>query len=154
MKLTLQRFSLGDNCTLGLLFADCDFLCFTLEDEYRTEKVRGQTRIPAGEYDITLRTVGGFHSRYAGRFGDMHKGMLWLRDVPDFEYILIHCGNNHEHTEGCILVGDGQTTNVGRDGFLSHSEAAYRRIYPPIAAALLAGEEVWIEVRDEGQMDI
>jgi len=154
MELTLQRFSLGQNCTLGLFFNECDFVAFTLEDEFRSVKVKGQTRIPAGRYRITLRTVGGFHDRYSRRFPDIHHGMLWLRDVPGFEHILIHCGNSHEHTEGCILTGDQCTTNIGRDGFLGSSEAAYRRLYPPIAAALLAGEDVWIEVRDEGQMEL
>ena len=29
-----------------------------------------------------------------------------IMDVPGFTDILIHCGNTHEHTSGCILVGD------------------------------------------------
>ena len=45
------------------------------------------------------------------KYGDMHKGMLWVRDIPGFEYILIHTGNTDEHTSGCLLVGDTQENN-------------------------------------------
>ena len=35
MKLELKRFSAGNDSTLGLMFVDGEFECFTLEDEYR-----------------------------------------------------------------------------------------------------------------------
>ena len=41
MKLELKRFSSQSDTTLGLLFADGAFECFTLEDEYRSQKVKG-----------------------------------------------------------------------------------------------------------------
>jgi hypothetical protein len=74
--------------------------------KHRDVKVKGETRIPAGRYQVTLRTEGGFHSKYSEKYGEMHKGMLWVRDVPGFEYILIHTGNTDEHTAGCLLVGN------------------------------------------------
>ena len=52
----------------------------------------------------------------------MHKGMLWVRDVPGFEYILIHTGNTDEHTSGCLIVGDSQENNtIIKDGFVGKS---------------------------------
>jgi hypothetical protein len=70
-------------------------------------------------------------------------------DVPDFEYILLHCGNTDEDTAGCLLLGDTQeNNNIKKNGFIGRSTAAYMRVYPPIAAALEAGEEVTIEYRD------
>lgn len=152
MKLEVLRISSQEDSTNGILFDVTEgrkFLCYTLEDEYRQEKVKGETRIPAGTYKITLRTVGGFHGRYEKKYGQMHKGMLWVRDVPGFEYILIHTGNTDEHTAGCLLVGDSQQNNVIKaDGFVASSTQAYKRIYPPIAAALEAGEEVTITYTD------
>ena len=152
MKLEVLRFSSEKDSTNGLLFDVSDgrsFLCYTLEDEHRDEKVMAETRIPAGTYRITLRTTGGFHGRYLKKYGSMHKGMLWVRDVPNFEYILIHTGNTDEHTAGCLIVGDSQQTNFGEsDGFIGSSTQAYKRIYPPIAAAIEAGEEVTITYVD------
>lgn len=143
MELKSFRFSHGNEDTLGLLFVDCDFECYTLEDEHRTEKVRGETRIPAGVYEVGLRTVGGFHNRYLKRYGeDFHKGMLELKNVPDFKYILIHAGNDDDDTDGCILVGDTANNNQIADGFISHSRNAYKRLYAKVIAAMERGESV------------
>jgi hypothetical protein len=151
MKLEVLRFSSQKDSTLGLLFDVTngrEFMAYTLEDEHRDVKVMHETRIPAGTYRITLRTVGGFHSKYSKRFGELHKGMLWLRDVPNFEYILIHAGNDDDDTSGCLLVGDTQTQNVKSDGFVGSSVNAYKRIYKPIADAIDRGEQVTITYTD------
>jgi len=153
MELEVLRFSSQKDSTNGLLFdvtgGKRKFLCYTLEDEHRDDKVKGETRVPAGTYKITLRTTGGFHARYEKKYGSMHKGMLWVREVPNFEYILIHTGNTDEHTAGCLLVGNSQQANFGSsDGFIGSSGDAYKRIYPAIAAALEEGEEVSITYTD------
>jgi hypothetical protein len=151
MKLEVLRFSTQEETTLGLLFdvtEDRKFLCFTLEDEYRTVKEYGETRIPAGEYQISLRDEGGFHQRYRQRFPNIHKGMLWVMDVPNFEYVLIHIGNRDDDTAGCLLVGDTSQQNLTENGFIGSSTAAYRRIYPRIAEAIENGEQVTIEYID------
>ena len=68
MKLEVLRISSQIDSTSGVLFDVTDgkreFLCYTIEDEYRAQKVKHETRIPEGIYDLTLRSVGGFHSRY------------------------------------------------------------------------------------------
>lgn len=155
MKLEVLRISSQKDSTNGILFditgGQRKFLCYTLEDEYRPidQKVMAETRIPAGTYDITLRKVGGFHQRYGARYGDMHKGMLWVRNVPNFEWILIHSGNTDEHTAGCLLVGNSQNENITKkDGYIGASRSAYERIYPPIAEALEAGKKVTITYTD------
>ena len=125
------------------------FLAYTLEDEYRETKEKGETRIPAGTYKIKLRKEGGFHGRYTTKYGSMHKGMLHVQDVPGFDYILIHKGNTDEHTDGCLLVGNTQTENIGtKDGFIGASGDAYKRIYPPIAKVLEDGGDVEITYVD------
>ena len=152
MKLKVIRFSSQKDSTSGLLFDvtnGTEFLCYTLEDERREEKVMAETRIPAGVYSILLRKEGGFHGRYTKKYGDMHKGMLHVQDVPNFKWILIHTGNTDEHTAGCLILGDSQENNVlMKDGFIGRSVQAYKRVYPPIAEALENGEEVTIEYID------
>ena len=151
MKLQVLRFSSESDSTNGLLFDITDgikFLAYTLEDERREEKVMSETRIPAGTYKIKLRTEGGHHNKYASRYRNMHKGMLWLQDVPNFKWILIHCGNTDEHTAGCLLVGDSQENNqIKTNGFIGSSSNAYKRIYPAIAEAV-ENEGVTIEYID------
>ena len=150
MKLKVLRFSSQEDSTSGLLFLEkngkLEFLCYTLEDEYRDTKKYAETRIPAGKYNITLREEGGYHAKYSKRFSDIHKGMLWVRNVPNFEYILIHCGNTDEHTAGCLLLGDSQQNNIiTKDGFIGSSTQAYKRVYPIIAEELDKGNSVTIE---------
>ena len=146
MKLEVLRFSSQKDSTNGILFDVTDgrkFLCYTLEDEHRDVKEYGETRVPAGTYNVTLRTVGGFHG--TKKYGEMHKGMLWVREVPNFEYILIHTGNTDEHTAGCLLLGDSQQTNFGSsNGFVGSSVNAYKRVYPAIAEVLENGGDVTI----------
>ena len=149
MKLKLVRISSQADSTNGVLYIDDEFACFTLEDEQREIKVQGETAIPLGIYQVEFRNVGGFHTKYAKRFSDIHEGMLELKDVPNFQYILIHCGNTDEHTAGCILLGDSQENNVLlKDGFIGKSTQAYKRVYPRIAKALKNNEKVEIEIVD------
>ena len=160
MDLEVIRFSSGTDSTNGILLevdmmapnphgegfrCKRKFLAYTLEDEYREEKVYGETRIPDGKYELGLRKVGGYNKKYTKRFFGIHIGMLQVLNVPNFEYILIHCGNTDEHTAGCLLVGDSQENNqIQKDGFIGKSTQAYKRIYPPIAEALKCGEKVTI----------
>ena len=158
MELEVIRFSSGTDSTNGILleviqqgneidgiFKQKKFLAYTLEDEYRSEKVFGETRIPNGTFKVGLRKVGGYHAKYSKRFPHIHVGMLHVLNVPGFEYILIHCGNTDEHTAGCLLVGDSQENNqIQENGFIGKSTQAYKRIYPRIAEALDCGNEVTI----------
>ena len=151
MKLEVIRFNKGKDSTNGILFDITNerrFLCYTLEDESREKKVRGETCIPEGEYCLGFRTEGGFDAKYAHRFADMHMGMLEVCDVPNFKYILIHCGNTDEDTAGCLLLGDTQeNNNIKENGFIGKSTHAYYRVYQEIAEALQE-EEVTIVYRD------
>ena len=153
MKYEVLRVSSGKDSTSGLLFevdrGKRTFLAYTLEDEQRDVKVYGETRIPAGTYKLKLRTVGGFHTRYASKYGDFHKGMIWVQDVPGFEYILWHTGNTDEHTAGCLILGNTQTNNrIAKDGFIGSSVDAYKFVYPRVQSAIEAGLDVEVTYID------
>jgi len=148
MELTVERMTCDDDATVGALYVDGKFLCFTLEDEHRTVKVKGETRIPAGTYDIRLRAEGGMHPKYKARFGDLHQGMLWLQDVPGFEWVYIHVGNTDDHTEGCILVGEGAMAKPGKMS-VQASRDAYRRLALAVMDPAAAGDlRITIKDRD------
>lgn len=138
MKITVDRFLADSDTTISRVLIDGVYECFGLEDEFRTDKVMHETRIPAGTYKIGARTVGGFHARYSDRYGDWHRGMLHILDVPKFEYILIHCGNTDENTSGCLLVGSSANTAEG-DMSIGSSRAAYKQFYPKVIEAAVAG---------------
>jgi len=99
---------------------------------------------------LKLRKVGGFHGRYAGKYGAMHKGMIHVQDVPNFKYILWHTGNTDEHTAGCLLLGDTQYQNITKrpNGFIGSSVDAYKRVYPAIAEAIERGDDVEVTYID------
>lgn len=143
MILTLQSFAHLPESTIGALSIDGVFECFTLEDEARSIKVAGETRIPRGTYQIRLQIVGRLHQKYAEKYPEFHVGMLALMNVPDFEGIMIHQGATPDHTAGCLLVGDVAMSS----GQLADSASAYKRIYRKVSAALLSGEPVSIEVK-------
>lgn len=144
MKITVNRFTNDGRATLSIVNINGDFQCFGLEDEPRDVKVDGETRIPAGEYKIGIRDVGGFHGRYTKRLGDVHKGMLQVLDVPNFEYILIHIGNTDDNTAGCLLLGSDALTSGNR---LGRSLCAYTEFYEQVIDEAIEGN-VTIEYID------
>jgi hypothetical protein len=94
MNLVLKRIELGDTYTIGKLYIDDVFECYTLEDKVRDAKVRNETAIPYGTYPVCID--------YSNRF---QKDMPHVLDVPEFSGIRIHSGNTDKDTEGCILLG-------------------------------------------------
>ncbi|MGH1460983.1 MAG: DUF5675 family protein [Neptuniibacter sp.] len=139
-RITVERFSSDNDATLSLIFVDDQFICFGLEDEFRTDKVPAETRIPAGEYEVSLRVTGGFHNRYEQKFSTFHEGMLWIRNVPNFQYILIHIGNTDADTAGCLLVGEGASTSG--EFRISNSTDAYKKLYQKVSNAAHEGRLV------------
>jgi hypothetical protein len=152
MRATLRRLDGGPHDTIGELRLNGRLLAFTLEDEGRDTKVVGETRIPAGVYPVRLRTEGGHHAKYTRRFAKgmgptWHRGMLEVCDVPGFRWILIHIGNTHSDTAGCILVGDGVNGLGQSSRALMGSTTAYIRAYEALVAAAEAND-LELEVLD------
>lgn len=136
MHLYMPRIVSTSKATIGVMFLDGLSVGYTLEDEYRAEKVASETRIPAGDYQIRPRLKGGMIQKYKARY-PWHEGMLHLQDVPGFKYIYIHIGNYETDTAGCILLGtraDIDKMVVGK------STAAYRSLYALAYPAAVAGQ--------------
>lgn len=145
MVIQVHRHSPGKDSTGGVVFVNKEHFGYSCEDENRDVKVMHETCIPKGLYQVLLRDAGGMNSKYGERFPLMHRGMLHLQDVPGFEWIYIHIGNNDDHTSGCILVGLGITT-INGESEVQRSTEAYTKLYSLILLALERGEEIWVEV--------
>jgi hypothetical protein len=113
MKLKVVRETKNDVCTIGSLFINDVFFCYTLEDKDRglkqsdsllfiqAKKIFGLTAIPSGFYKLTVNQSPKF------------KRMLpRILDIKGFDGVLLHRGNNANHSLGCILVGYKKADNL------------------------------------------
>ncbi len=112
MKLKLVREFFTPTETLGSLYIDGKFFCFTLEDRDRgllqsssleaiqAKKVYGKTAIPMGKYKVSVTPSNRFK-----------RPMPLIHDVKGFEGVRLHGGNTHHNTEGCPLVARQRNVN-------------------------------------------
>lgn len=109
MKLELKRIALKPNYTIGKLFINGTYYCDTIEDKVidlnkngkfddGLSKVMHQTAIPYGTFKVVVN--------YSPKF---KRELPRLLDVPYFEGILIHNGNDQNSSSGCIIVGENKT---------------------------------------------
>lgn len=135
IKLKLIRIAKQKDYTIGRLYINGQYFCDTLEDvdrgltadmevsEIRRIKVCGRTAIPVGIYRMTLGIQSPKFSKY--KQYDFCKGYLpRLLNVPGYEGVLIHIGNTHEDTDGCILVGKNK-----QKGKVLESTVTFKKLY-------------------------
>lgn len=156
-NLLLTRLYDNGHDTLGMLYYfdlhDSLRYIFTLEDEYREVKQYGETRIPAGKYKLNIRKEGGFYNRYYNhknltiRNLTQKYGIIELLGVPQYEYVLIHIGNDEDDTAGCILVGQETKNNSMKKGWLNNSTLAYASLAGSIFHAMQT-KDAYISIVD------
>lgn len=104
-QLEIKRYLYTSRTTIGKLYVDGKFFCYTLEDTVRADgiKVKKETAIPAEVlYDVTIRK--------SPKYGEVPviynevDGISISAKGVSFKYVLMHGGNDHEDTEGCVLV--------------------------------------------------
>jgi hypothetical protein len=149
--LILQRHTPTTNSTVGILLDQKGIISHTLEDEHRDIKVKGETRIWAGIYPLTIRKVDSILTiKYRERYS-WFKYHIMLQDVPGFKYIYIHIGNTDKDSDGCILIADTYTVvRTGRQQIYS-SATNYKKFYEEYYDKIEAGG-MYIWVRDENYM--
>jgi hypothetical protein len=134
MELKLIRKTFTEISTIGELYIDGKFFCYTLEDKDRGlekggKKVFAKTAIPRGKYTVILS--------YSNRFKQF---MPQITNVPFFEGIRIHSGNKSEHTEGCVLVGKTKAVD-----FIGESKTTYASLFS-VLNKVAKKEKITIEI--------
>lgn len=104
MKVTLQRDTLLSCSTqkIGRIYIDDEFICYTLELPWLNNQ-RRISCIPKGEYTVVKR------------YSPKYKNHFHILEVENRDWILIHIGNYHTDTLGCILPGLG-LVDINGDG--------------------------------------
>ena len=150
MELRLTKIAETRNSTVSALHTvfqndEPVFMGFVIEDGYRSVKEAGKTRIPAGTYEVVPRQNGRHFEAYKPKYG--HTFTFWIKEVPNFEYIMIHIGNTAEHTEGCLLLNWTVSYDRKKDMFVgSESTECYKNFYNFVAPVMKSGEKVRITI--------
>lgn len=118
IDLRLERRIFTDDVTIGELYVNDEFVCYTLEDAVRDVKVYGKTAIPKGTYKVIYNMSNRFKRR-----------MPLLLNVPNYQGVRIHAGNTHLDTDGCIILGLGLARNADSrfDWTVTQSRAAIEK---------------------------
>lgn len=129
MHLRVIREPSRAGATLGSLYVDNVWECWTLEDEIREVKIPGVTAIPAGTYPVVLSLSNRFKCE-----------LPEVQHVPAFVGIRIHAGNTIADTEGCLLVGQAR-----KAGTIALSRPALASLMVKLRAAASEGVTITLE---------
>ena len=142
MELRLERKYRSSKYCIDKLYINGKYFSDALEDpdrgltdsmsleEIKKIKVKGNTCIPYGTYNVTIT--------YSPRF---KKNLPLINNVKGFEGIRIHSGNTPQDTEGCLLLGFNRVK-----GQVVDSRITVSKFITQIQQALNKGEKVTITI--------
>lgn len=142
MEIELHRKWRKKGYSIGVLYINGQRICETLEDEDRglsedmslseikKRKIKGETAIPIGRYQVAWT--------FSPRFNKM---LPLLMGVPGYDGIRIHSGNKAKDTDGCILCGRNT-----EPGTVTHSRYWTNKVNGIIEKAIKFKEEVTITI--------
>lgn len=153
MKLVLHRKYLKNNYTIGKLYLDkgygqLEWICDTIEDKVRDltkeKKVYGKTAIPFGEYEITMNVVSPKYSNYNKypKYKKYSGRLPRLLNVPMFDGVLIHIGNDETDSAGCVIVGE----NKLKGKVINSTNSFYRLMDNYLLPASRRGEKITLSI--------
>ena len=142
MELRLERKYRSNNYCIDKLYINGKYFSDALEDpdrglidsmsleEIKKIKVKGNTCIPYGTYNVTIT--------YSPRF---KKNLPLINNVKGFDGIRIHSGNTPQDTEGCLLLGLNKVK-----GRVVDSKVTVNKFIDIVQEALNKGEKVTITI--------
>ena len=142
MELKLERKYRNNNYCIDKLYINNEYFSDALEDpdrgltdtmsleEIKKIKIKGNTCIPYGTYNVTIT--------YSPRF---KKNLPLINNVKGFDGIRIHSGNTPQDTEGCLLLGLNKVK-----GRVVDSKVTVNKFIDIVQKALNKGEKVTITI--------
>lgn len=122
MDLVVKRFLKTSKSTIGKLYVDGTFECYTLEDidrnlsslmtleQIKELKIYGNTAIPRGKYALAVQQSPSNGKRY-----------FYLQNVKGYTGVRIEWGNTQMDTLGCILLGTTYTTDKVNNSVVAYN---------------------------------
>lgn len=126
-----------------------EFECSTLEDkdrgllqtmtldEIRAIKIQDETAIPYGTYRVGLYMSSRFH-----------RLVPILINVPAYDFIEIHPGNDEYDTHGCVLLGK----RSAQADWIAESVITYNKFFPRFRAELEQNPMMTITIEKQLRM--
>lgn len=152
LEIHLKRAYCGERYTIGhITIEDNPFKCDSIERTVRDlnrngkfdngeKKIKGNTAIPFGRYEVTMRVISPAYSKKKA-FAFTGGRMPRLLNVPEFDGILIHTGNTEKDSLGCIVVGLNKVK-----GQVVESMVTFKQLFKILDDAYKAGREIYITI--------
>ena len=142
MELRLKREYRNNNYCIDKLYINGKYFSDALEDpdrgltdsmsleEIKKVKIKGNTCIPYGTYNVTIT--------YSPRF---KRNLPLINNVKGFDGIRVHNGNTPQDSSGCVLLGFNKIK-----GQVIDSKVTVNKFIDIVQKALNKGEKVTIEI--------
>lgn len=154
MEILIKRIAKRDKYTIGKVYIDGVKICDSIEDkdrgltqnmsleEINRIKIKHQTAIPSGVYDVTMKVKSTSFSK-KNYYKQYCNGYLpRLLNVKGFEGILLHKGTDQDSSSGCIILG--YNTIVGK---VTNTQKAFETVYAMLKKASSKGEKITLTIK-------
>lgn len=154
MKVTVKRIAKKDKYTIGKVYIDDVYVCDSIEDKDRglsddmtleqikKIKVKTQTAIPTGTYNLTLKTQSPSFSKKTYYKNYCNGYLPRIQNVKGFDGILLHRGTDQNSSSGCIILGYNKVV-----GKVVDSQKAFETVYTKLKEASSKGEKITITIK-------
>ena len=153
MKIELKRIYNCPKYCIGHIYVDGQYVCDSIEDVDRMldqsmsekdilkVKVKSQTAIPTGTYNVLMNVVSPKFS-LKQYYMDVCKGRVpRLDNVKGFVGILMHCGRTQLDSAGCIIVGKNLVK-----GQVLQSKQCFEKLYHLMDISHRIGDRITITI--------
>ena len=112
------------------------------EATIKSIKVKGETAIPTGKYEIRMTPSYTFAHKPKKPYAWCDAVLPEIVGVKGFSGIRIHAGNTAKDSLGCLLPGRNDKV-----GWVSNSMNECKKIFPMIQQAIKDGRKCYILIR-------